>query len=238
MSLVYNSVAIVDLFSYIVSALRQTGNVDTVTVIGDNNKIGSNNEFFAGDIVTINAKEYKVISADSNSFDIVNDGLVSVDDTWTALGPYFMHGHGVEIANRLLALDGTTGLLKYQKYPLIALIQDFEEQFTGQGIYCKLSPITLVVMNITNPDYYASDRYDNNFKPIIYPLANDLIKGIDQSGFFSNISYRAIDRLFWGSQKRGANVVNDFIDARELILTMDVSRNIQQACSSFGIQII
>ena len=44
-----------------------------------------------------------------------------------AAPPYFMHGHFLEIAGKLMELDSATEQFKYKKYPLVALIHDFSE---------------------------------------------------------------------------------------------------------------
>ncbi|GIV35399.1 MAG: hypothetical protein KatS3mg031_2934 [Chitinophagales bacterium] len=135
--------------------------------------------------------------------------------------PYYMYGHRLEIANRLLEKDQDK-VQKYQKYPLVALRQDFEEQHSN-GIVTYV--LNLAILEYTDKNYTAEQRYENVFKPILYPLYEGLIIAMRQSGFFwpgfmGIPPHTKIDRPYWGvqfSEKNARNIFNDPLDAIEIV---------------------
>lgn len=166
--------------------------------------------------------------------DVFDEIVTSVqDDTDNALAadePFYMHGHPLEIINTLAQKD-KHDTEKFNKYPLIALFQDFTETM-GESHFIRSSAVlNLVIVNVTSPDWTAADRYDNNFRTVLYPLYDLLIKHIVESGFFHNVDsglvdHEKIDRLYWGRSGlygNESNIFNDRIDAIEIQdLTLDL----------------
>jgi len=136
--------------------------------------------------------------------------------------PFYMYGHPIEIINTLMEKE-KSGTLKFKKYPLIALFQDFEEdKGEEQSINARVS-LNIVIAVMTDPDYRSEDRYTNTFKPVLYPLYNKLLEKIAASGYFQvapgNIRHRKIDRVYWGRTGlygNEGNIFNDYIDAIEI----------------------
>lgn len=127
--------------------------------------------------------------------------------------PYYLHGHPLEIM-RILSEKSANSELKYKKYPLIVLFQDFTESVTLEGRDVSLN---LAIITETSPEYYAADRYDHTFKDTLYPLWDLLIKYIKRSVYINNkmdFLYDKSDRPYWG--KNNANYFNDLIDAIEI----------------------
>lgn len=238
MSSIFDSVAIVDIFENIVSTIRHTGVINVLDISGGLATITANNTFKKGDLVTINTNYYLIVSANDSQFVVKDDGNLNVSDNWQANAPYFMYGHGIEIANRLNEIDKASGLLKFRKYPLITLILDLEERYDNRKYYCNIKPL-LLVLNITQHSIDTPERYEYNFKPIIYPLFNQLIKAVDQSGYFlSDYTYTATDRPLLGSYREGKNILNDFIDGREVNFNLNISTGMKSNCINNNIQII
>lgn len=162
----------------------------------------------------------------SNYDIVVVDGFRNIvsemQDMAIGLRPYFMHGHPLEIFSTLAEMDKSR-TLKNNKYPLIALFQDFEEDFGKQNVYCEVN-LRLIIATVTQPTIKASERYNENFRNILYPIYARLMKEIELSTFFSYdysipIPHTKIDRLFWGASSQygnTSNITTDFIDAIEI----------------------
>jgi len=163
--------------------------------------------------------------------DVFSDVVAEVRaeyDPINNLQPYYMFGHPKEIAHRLTLKE--KGSLKFNKYPLIALLTDFEEtHMQTQDISYSVSP-TILILNPTNKNYNSEERYINTFKTILYPIYELLIDKIAESKIISTksrlISHTKIDRLYWGVNGINGNeglIFNDILDGIELnIDTLDI----------------
>ena len=151
--------------------------------------------------------------------------------------PFYMHGHPLEIINTLSKKD-KHDVQKYNKYPLIALFQDFTETVGEDQTIRSSAELNLVIVMNTSQDYTAENRYDNTFRTVLYPLYDLLIKHIEQSGWFKDVdpglvSHDKIDRLYWGRSGlygNEANVFNDYIDAIE-IQNLQLDMRLRQNCT-------
>lgn len=139
--------------------------------------------------------------------------------------PFFYYGHPLEI-ERELALRDQNNILKFKKYPLIALYMDIEEDKTERiDLEYTISP-TLLIMHRTVGTYTSEERYTEVFKPKLYPLYNLLIQKISESvytnvGVYDTLPHTKTDRLYWGSSSAEGNTAtgfNDYIDAIQIDL--------------------
>lgn len=133
--------------------------------------------------------------------------------------PYYLHGHPRDIIN-ILSLKATKQAMKYTRFPLIALFQDFKE--TGEPGYASTADLHLVICTLTRPEYTAAERYDNTFDAILYPLYDEFIAALEKSTelVFDRHTVEREDRLYWGREglyENTGNIFNDFIDAIEII---------------------
>lgn len=133
------------------------------------------------------------------------------------------YGHFKELISKLAALD-KSDQMRFIKYPLVYLVQDFPED-RGQrpGIYADIT-INIVVCHQTESMYTIQDRMAKVFKPVLYPIYYALLDAIydhplfnvDDSGL---IGHRKIDRGYWGRTAIGgndANTLNDYVDAIDI----------------------
>lgn len=155
-------------------------------------------------------------------------GLVVQDvrehfDTRNQEKPYYLHGHPLEIIDILSRKDKSQNW-KYRKYPLVILLQDFEEtKGLNPSWSMQVSPRILIV-NQTKRNYSSELRYQHNFKPILYPIYELLLEAIAEIGYFGvsaadEIDHRKFDRLFWGREGlygNRSNVFNDYMDAIDI----------------------
>lgn len=145
--------------------------------------------------------------------------------------PYFMHGHPLEIIS-VLAEKDRHDTYKYQRYPIIALLQDFSEQMGESQRWRSRATMNIIIANSTSADYTSAERYTYNFRTVLYPIYDLLIKHIIRIKWFVNVApglvpHTKTDRLFWGRTGlygNEANIFNDHIDAIEIdSLTLDLS---------------
>lgn len=134
---------------------------------------------------------------------------------------YFMHGHPKEIVNVLQAYTNSPEK-KNEKYPLVALFRDIREDIENQRFGLGTTfKCRFVICTLTSPTLRADDREQQNFKPILIPIFEEIIKQISKSKLFGmpNIKDMKIvkyDRYFWGSEQVEKNKLNDYIDAVEV----------------------
>lgn len=142
--------------------------------------------------------------------------------------PYYLYGHQSEIALRLLQKDKSPSK-KTQKYPLVALRLDTEEQFED-GMW-KFN-LNLAILDWTDKKYSAEQRYTNIFKPILYPLYEEFMIALRDSNLFTwegdqrYPPHTKIDRPFWGTvvgENNERYIFNDPLDAIE-ILDLKISK--------------
>lgn len=152
---------------------------------------------------------------------VLTDDFKQIDPNIT--GVHYDFGHPIEIINTLAEKDKTNTFV-FQKYPLIALFQDFPENnnIVEDGLFEVV--LHIVIVRSTDPNYRAKERYDKNFKPFLYPIYDQLMKEINNSGYFmtqgvDSIRHVKIDRLFWGSESlygNKKNIFGDWVDAIEI----------------------
>jgi len=137
-------------------------------------------------------------------------------------GVHYDHGHPAEIIETLKQKDKSDTLI-FKKYPAVFLFQDFTETMGEPGVDSS-AKLHLLIVAATSSEYKAHERYEKNFKPILYPIYLELKEQIFKSGKVmvpsaSSLSFNKIDRLFWGRQGlygNESNVFNDFLDAIEI----------------------
>jgi hypothetical protein len=94
----------------------------------------------------------------------------------------YKHGTWKSIQGRIV--DESTGtIIKDATFPLICLIQVFEEKFDADSAYSELT-LTLLFCNISEPAWYSEDRYANNYLPTLYPMYAEFMQLINESPYF------------------------------------------------------
>jgi len=217
---VSNKAVIVDLIGLAIDKIRKTGLINSFVESSPGiYVIQSVNSLSNYESITILNVDYIVGNVTNYEFTINgNSGLDFTDLIWKAKAPYYMHGHPIEIV-KILSEKDRSQTFKYQKYPLIMLIQDFKETVFTSGSEANLN---FILANITRSEYVATDRYTNNFKPILYPLESQFRRALKMSGFTQLLNPDEIeetDKLYWGKEGlygNEGNIFNDCIDAIEM----------------------
>lgn len=134
---------------------------------------------------------------------------------------YYEHGHPTEIVNTLQEKTQNDSE-KFQKFPLIALLEDFETD-PAVGVFKTIAKLNILIITDTDKDYKASNRYTESFDKVLTPVYNLFMENLKkQRGVHvehNNIPVNTIYHLYWG--KKGlygtdGNVFNDHIDAIEI----------------------
>lgn len=200
-------------FEALVDSLRKTGTITGLSNDGELTTIATINDLKAFEVVSIDGVSYRIVSATSNEF--VVKGVISTGTEWKANAPYYMDGHILEIQARLKELDESTSLLKWQKYPLIILLQDID--YSKNKIARTSVSVDILIVNITEGTYITEQRRVNNFEPVLDPLYNKFIAAVnDSNNFFINGNWNLTRRYYWGSELANKNPVSDFLDAIEI----------------------
>lgn len=103
-----------------------------------------------------------------------------VSNTATALGYNiaYLHGTWNHIRERIVTAQG--GYSPNAVFPLVCLVQVFEEKFKADSEYSEAT-LTLLICNNSQPDWYSEDRYTNNYLPTLYPLYEELMNQLNQT---------------------------------------------------------
>lgn len=135
---------------------------------------------------------------------------------------YFMHGHIQEIVQELKKLSEDKES-KAMRFPLVALLRDFQEEENPEiGIETE-ARVTLLIATRTEPTYNSEKRKVVSFVPVLYPIWEALKKQIAWGVEFNNsgngLNVTRIDHYFWGKEGiygSEANIFNDWIDCIEI----------------------
>jgi len=103
-----------------------------------------------------------------------------VTNTATAMGIPIQYKHGTwqHIRERITTENG--GYSPNQRFPLVCLVQVFEEKFKADSEYSEAS-LTLLICNNSQPTWYSEDRYTNNYLPTLYPIYAELMEQLNQT---------------------------------------------------------
>lgn len=147
-------------------------------------------------------------------------------------GVHYLHGHPYEIA-QILQDKGSSPSQRFQKYPLVALLQDFPESHgLGPGIEMEAS-LHIIICHGTDKNWTAPTRYEKTFRPILYPVYTEFLEVISKSAVFSRVNsaellrHEKIDRLFWGVESPMMNKKTIFIDDLDVIEIKNLKLNVK-----------
>lgn len=139
----------------------------------------------------------------------------------------YKHGHPLDVFNQLqdMAVNPSYSI---RRFPVIALMQDFQESL-GPGI--NETPIQIILAVDTKPQWTAAERYTNSYESRRLTAIGERFLnylGYSRYVYFRRSDCEWIDRLYWG---RGgafgneANVAGDHIDAIELNIDLKTVLN-------------
>jgi hypothetical protein len=136
----------------------------------------------------------------------------------------YLPGHRLEISNRLDAQNKNPAK-KYDKFPLIAFNEQYGSFPKRRGSITDWT-LNIAILAETKSNYHSEERDENVFRPILYPLYEEFLKYLRESGYFfwsgrqSAPPHDPVPRKFFGITSKEGNVkyiFNDTLDAIELI---------------------
>lgn len=120
---------------------------------------------------------------------------------------HYMYGSPVEIATRLTSKEE-----KFDKYPLIILFTDIVVNHNIGVGYWGEANLRMGICTSRGQNDYAEKRTEDAFKPILYPIYEELLHQIHifRKGRWKpfetvsehRISHSHADRYFWGGKHR------------------------------------
>lgn len=141
-------------------------------------------------------------------------------------GVHYDYGHYNDIRERLVT-KGKTG--DKSRYPLVALFEDFRVTHRQPGI-TGIANLKLIIVHISEKGITREKRETAVFRPVLYPIYNELLKQIKLSGKFmlfvaGEVPHDQINRPHWGDPElyKGntasvnvSYIFNDILDGIEL----------------------
>lgn len=150
--------------------------------------------------------------------DIVNEVRKVYDPTGLEK-PYYIYGHPIDITKRLSMTD------TFKKYPLICLLLDNpQKKGVSLNVEYSVNP-TVLVLESTASSYISEERTIKTFKPILYPIALELLTQIENSRHLliepNGVKFTWTDKYFWGKEgikMKGYDgfIFNDYLDGIQL----------------------
>lgn len=130
------------------------------------------------------------------------------------------YGHWVEISSRLQDMSKHSAE-RYNKFPLIYLVEDITVAHSGDYPTANL---LVYIMHHSNNTFTSKERQKRIFEPILYPIRDAFISGLNKSndivtppnGKFdmnvTDLKYLGRNGLYGNT----GNMVNEYCDAIEI----------------------
>jgi len=167
-----------------------------------------------------------LVSIMGDTVDKVNTKLMPTLSTLTLNGVNrgienvnYMYGPFKEIVKRLTQWTASD-TYEPKKYPLVALVQPFNENNSSQVGVASVDDLTILICMLTDAESYTPDRYNINFYPVLYPIYSELLNQIDLdirtlTQGKDLIPHTKIDWPYWDAGKE-TNPFNDRLDVVEI----------------------
>jgi hypothetical protein len=142
---------------------------------------------------------------------------------WYSLEPYYYFGTREEILRRLSEKDSQLQRKNQIKYPAIFLEMPFREKAFTKFPEVELN---LYFANNTQSGWTYAERYENNIKPIIYPLINKFEKAVETTD--NVMAYDFIEKTdapFYALKDVIANEILDLVQLKTKIIFNNSCKN-------------
>jgi len=158
--------------------------------------------------------------------------LVKNLNTKLAFDINYQYGYLMELQNTLKEYSKTIEF-SAKKYPLVWLVQPFTINRKDGGYYGDTT-LRIFIIQESEKGLKASERMQQTFKPVLYPIYRELINQILNAGNIfdglmgDNLQHNVTDRYYWGEDQQ--NIINDVFDCMEISnLKLKISN--KQNCS-------
>lgn len=145
--------------------------------------------------------------------------LQAVDPAIT--GVHYQYGHYTDIQERLITFG--KGTSRNQRFPLICVFEDEKIEHRREGFF-GMAKKKILILAQTTATRTRVQREEEVFKPILYPIYEELLTQIFKSGKFNvysedQIEHSQINRPHWGDPGIYRNekyLFTDVLDGIEL----------------------
>jgi len=102
----------------------------------------------------------------------------------------------------------------YKKFPLVWVEEPYDTVRGNAAWYGTVNP-NIYIINSTDKTWKASERMENNYKPVLLPIYMELLEQIVISPVFSEqaaelIEHKVTNGYYWGEDQK--SVLNDAVD--------------------------
>lgn len=137
----------------------------------------------------------------------------------------YVYGRQSQILQKLQDMNDSVSY-KDGKYPMLAVYMDFPER-RGLGYYANIVLPKLIIAALTVSTNYADIRYNENFKPVLYPIYYEFLHQLSVHPNIVQHDENYIPHTKWdrvGTLPVGMDTT-DYIDAIEINnLTLTVTQ--------------
>ena len=128
----------------------------------------------------------------------------------------YVYGDAIDILKNLKDKDGSV-TRKGTKYLLFALYMPFIEKRGIAGVYADVTIRRMTIATLTNSDDEPMVRYQNTFKPVLYPFYESFLSNFAKD---NHITSKEPDLLVHSKMdvfgKSPISGINDFVDTINL----------------------
>lgn len=144
----------------------------------------------------------------------------------------YQYGYVTELKETLQQYSKVTAFANL-KFPLVWLVQPYTIQKGVPGYFGKTS-LRVFIIQETEATLKATERMNQTFKPVIYPIYREFIKKLEATtniftgDEYTGFSHNVTDRYYWGKEQK--DILFDVFDCMEINnLKIRISDN--QNCS-------
>jgi len=178
------------------------------------------------------ALEYRYIEDDLRTViqsvsDVITPKLQIYDSKIT--GVHYWFGTKLEIIETLTQ-KSKNNTDKFQKYPLVCLFIDVDENKGVQKGNIEDLKLNMAIIYGTLNNFKAYERLEKTFKPVIMPIYFELLNQISLNGNMflgaypvNNIKHKIARKYRWGETPISGdnqNMIQDYVDGLELTLEL------------------
>jgi len=148
----------------------------------------------------------------------------------TIVGVNYMYGPIKQVVTELQTWTENPDYSK-KKYPIVCLIQPFEETINPSNGVNTLALPRIIIGRQSEASWNTSERYANNFRPVLYPIYETLLDEMDNEKRIeatqgNGFSHTKIDWPYWDDSKDS----NPFSDRLDIIEIKNLKINIINNC--------
>lgn len=142
----------------------------------------------------------------------------------------------IELIKRVQSEDLST-THRSTKYPLIALIRNFDEKYNADSYLTDVS-LTLVIVTLSDPNKLSEDRESDNYVPILRPIYAELMEVIKGSNYFTGYynlypSHTKTESFQLGQSSESGNTKYVLPDCVDGIIVSDLALKVRRdRCST------